>query len=108
MKWRVLLRVDDPEAARGALTAAGVRHQIDAVRLDEATKPGAQEHSVASTIYEGLRDGDTYMAVARRTGVSYHTVLRLAKNPRKYGIDADPIRRRGSNGTISGSMGRAG
>lgn len=105
MKWRMLVRAEDPEAVSAALQGASVKHRIDAVRLDQEAKPGAQDPSVAVAIYQGLVEGDTYGQIAKRVGVSYHTVLRLAKHPRKYGIDADPIRRRGNYGTVSGSMG---
>lgn len=105
MKWRMLVRADDPEAVSAALGSAGVKHRIDAVRLDQESKPGAQDQAVAVAIFQGLQEGDTYGQIAKRVGVSYHTVLRLAKNPRKYGIDADPVRRRGHDGTFSGSMG---
>lgn len=105
MKWRMLVRADDPEAVSAALQSASVRHKIDAVRLDQESKPGAQDQAVAVAIFQGLQDGDTYGRVAKRVGVSYHTVMRLAKNPRKYGIDADPIRRRGQHGADGGTLG---
>lgn len=95
MKWRILMRAESPEAVKAALRKARINFAVDAVRLDGAAKLGPQrDPKIAKAIYDMVKDGLSFRIVGDRFGVSLWTVMRVAHDPRKYGIDEEPIRRR--------------
>jgi len=95
MRWKMIARMDDPVAAQKVLEQAGIQHEVDCIVPANAPARGAQDDNVAAAIWDKLEAGETYTSIASDVGVSYHTVLRVAQNPKKYGINAAPIRRKG-------------
>lgn len=96
MKYRVSLRTDDPGLVEAVLRRTQVPVVIDHVKMESQKRVGAQDPTVAKRIVELSYDESLSLnRIAAQTGVSYHTVLRVLRNPGRYGVDHDPIWRRG-------------
>lgn len=88
------LTTPNPELVNRVLRKAKVQFRI--VRSREAkTLRGAQNPEVAQQIYNEVARGRLHAAVAEEYQVSWHTVLRVAHHPDRYGVDGQPIRRKG-------------
>lgn len=89
----VTLTTESPEELVAALRRAKVRFQLGAVRED-GSRPAHVAPEAAQRIYDQVAAGVlTLKAVAVRNQVSYHTLLRIIQNPKKYGVKGKPIRR---------------
>jgi len=96
VKYRVSLRTDDPGLVEAVLRRTQVPVIVDHVKLEESKRMGAQDPAVARKIVELVQDDTLSLnRIAAQTGVSYHTVLRVCRNPRRYGVDHPPVWRRG-------------
>jgi hypothetical protein len=84
-----------PTPSKVATTLRQAKVTFKLVRTREAnTLKGAQHPEIAQKIYDAVARGLTYQAVGEQFQVSWHTVLRVAHNPEKYGVKGPPIRRK--------------
>lgn len=88
----VTLMTPNPDGVSSALRRARVKFTVIRTRETGSLK-GAQNPDIAQRIYDRVAAGITYGQVADEFQVSWHTVLRVAHNPKKYGVDRPPIRR---------------
>lgn len=84
-----------PTPSKVATTLRQAKVTFKLVRTREAkTLKGAQNPEIAQKVYDAVARGLIYEEIAEQFQMSWHTVLRVAHDPEKYGVKGPPIRRK--------------
>jgi hypothetical protein len=86
------LLTDEPNRILSVLKRSRVDYQLGRI-VAAGALTGAQRPGVAERIVRMLKEGVVYTVIAAQCQVSKDTVMRVAKDPKKYGVDSPPLTR---------------
>lgn len=93
--YRLIFSTTDPRQAakleKLGLRMPGVELEHNGELYTGYSKPAIRERAAA--VYRDYSDGLSGQEVALRHGISIQTVSRIVLDPKRYGIQAKPIRR---------------